>query len=975
MASDRHFLGWADLALPSAVAWLREQYGEPRGWELHDLLIVVPVARAGRRLLELLTEAAQAPGPSSDEASGALIPPHICTVGELPDWLAPPPERRRIAADPRAMLSRIRALRKMQPDRLAELIAQPPEEGDVMSWWRLADRLRRLTDELASAGLTLDHVLKRHQQGALWLPRPERWEILRDFDHAYHDHLAADGLVDRARHRLDALRHQQCRCPHELILLGAPDLTPLTRAMLDQIDQRETDITAVVHAPADHAAGFDAFGALLPAYWQDESLPLDEASIRIVDRTTDQPVDVAAAIAAMNDHRQSAGQPPLAADQITVGLADQTQDGAIRRALQRAGAPARTATGHPLEWTPPAVLLSALAAFAEHRRLDAFAELLRHPDIADYLRAELGPGHANHDWLTLLDAYVSQYLRAELAEDALPREGEAAALGRAYRAIAALLPRDPRMRRPLPRWARTISQAVGALYGHRQFSRVRGEDEKAVAALQAIGDVLREHSQLDPEHDATPRLTVAQAMRLVLAEARTRTIPEPGGEPAVEMLGFYDLPMDDAAAVIVTSVNEQHLPSSPRGDVFLPDTLRGALGLPDAAERYARDKLLLQSALQGREHVALIAPRRAAEGDPLTPSRLLLACDEPTQTHRIRRFYDDELAEQDAQNAPRYTLLAPGERSRFLIPHPGYERESIDRLHVTAFRDYLACPYRFFLRHVRGLKPSDDRATELDAAQFGNVAHDVLETFARQGPTDSADTQQIADFLRETLDEKFRQWYGTRLRPALLIQRQQIEERLEAFADCQAALAEQGWKIAHAEQRLEAAVTIDGEPFTLIGKIDRIDVHGELGYRIIDYKTGDTARKPHQTHRRRITAGHRPMEERDVEGWVDLQLPLYLDLVEQVHDLPRDRTSLAQLNLPRKLEEVALHVAEWDHDLLSEAQTVRDWVVRQIRAARFWPPQEPGAWPDEFSWLCADDVLDRRQLIRDSAPEGGNGDA
>ncbi len=209
--------------------------------------------------------------------------------------------------------------------------------------------------------------------------------------------------------------------------------------------------------------------------------------------------------------------------------------------------------------------------------------------------------------------------------------------------------------------------------------------------------------------------------------------------------------------------------------------------------------------------------------------------------------------------------------------------------------------------------------------------------------------------------------FGSRLRPALLIQRQQIQERLDVFAERQAELAGEGWRIAHAERELSATVLIDDKPFVLNGKIDRIDVHSELGYRIIDYKTGDTPKLPERTHRARITRTHRPQEEQNEKGWVDLQLPLYLDLVEQVHDIPRGETHLAQFNLPRKLDEVRLHVAEWTGDELGEALRVRDWVVRQVRAGRFWPPQEASGWEDEFTWLCADHVLDRTQLIHDSA--------
>ncbi|NJL32204.1 MAG: hypothetical protein HC898_11620, partial [Phycisphaerales bacterium] len=44
----------------------------------------------------------------------------------------------------------------------------------------------------------------------------------------------------------------------------------------------------------------------------------------------------------------------------------------------------------------------------------------------------------------------------------------------------------------------------------------------------------------------------------------------------------------------------------------------------------------------------------------------------------------------------------------------------------------------------------------------------------------------------------------------------------------------------------------DGELFTLTGRIDRMDHHPELGrYRLLDYKTGDSAQKPQQTHRKK----------------------------------------------------------------------------------------------------------------------------
>lgn len=957
----RVFLGWNAPALPAAVDWFAEHFGRPRGWDLTGLTVALPAARATRRLLELLTARA--------EPDGALIPPRICTLGDLPEHLCPPPTELAVADDTRAMLTRVRVLRHIGSDRLAQLVPNPPESDDLMGWWRLADRLRQLDDDLAGGMLTVAEVLERHRAGEVSLGGAggeHRWEGLAAIDAAYHELLAHDGLIDRQRHRLACVHAGACACEDRLILIGAADQSPLLQAMLAQVAPR---VTALIHAPESHAAGFDPLGALLPEYWHDQDVPFDDEALRIVERTTDQPGEVAAAIAQFNEQRRAAERPALAADQISVALGDERQGGAVRRALQRAAAPAHVAAGRELAWTPPAMLLDALADFAERRRLDAFAALLRHPDVAAYLRRHLPDRDAAADWLTLLDDYITHSLRAEVADDAFGNR-ERWALARAYRAVTDLLPDDPSARRPLPELTEAVSRTLGAFYADRHFTRHHREDDAAIAALEAIGDVLRAHAQLDASHDATPHVTLAEAMRLVLAQARGRSVPERGGEAAVELLGFLELPLDDAPAVIVTSLNEHQLPATPRGDIFLPDAVRRTLGLRDAAHRYARDKQLLRAALGGREHVMLIAPRRAAEGDPLSPSRLLLACDEATRTARVRRFYDDERADA----APRRALLAPGERNRFLIPHPlrvggagGEPGAPVPgALSVTAFRDYLECPYRFYLKHVRKLKPCDDRATELDPLAFGNVAHEVLEAFAHEGPTRSEDVAEIEAFLEEALDASFRRHFGTRVRPALRIQHRQLQERLGAFAAQQAGRARAGWRIAHAEQKLEATLRVDAHTVTIKGKIDRIDVHEDLGHCVIDYKTGDTPRNPKQTHRGRVRGTHRPVEEQGAEGWVDLQLPLYLDLVEQTHGLDRERTALAQFNLPRKLEEVKLHVADWDAEQLAEAQRVRDWVIAQICDGRFWPPQEPTGRADELTWLCADQVLDRRQLIYQS---------
>src|SRR5262249_46742072 len=76
----REFLGWEVPALPTAVAELVNRYGKEGVLELNRVVVVVPGQRSGRRLLELLVDAAASHGLS-------LTPPDVITESVLPERL------------------------------------------------------------------------------------------------------------------------------------------------------------------------------------------------------------------------------------------------------------------------------------------------------------------------------------------------------------------------------------------------------------------------------------------------------------------------------------------------------------------------------------------------------------------------------------------------------------------------------------------------------------------------------------------------------------------------------------------------------------------------------------------------------------------------------------------------------------------------------------------------------------------------
>jgi ATP-dependent helicase/nuclease subunit B len=460
-------------------------------------------------------------------------------------------------------------------------------------------------------------------------------------------------------------------------------------------------------------------------------------------------------------------------------------------------------------------------------------------------------------------------------------------------------------------------------------------------------------------------------MRLVLDAVQGQSVPEEPEEAAVELLGWLELPLDDAPVVVVTGVHEPYLPEAVSADAFLPDALRRRLGMLDNAGRYARDAYHLTSLLGSRDRVTLIAGRRDGEGNPLRPSRLLLALEGEALARRVRR-----LSEGDGELPRLPSLRSHGGASAFRLPPvPVVEHAAPDRISVTAFRAILADPYRFALERLLGLEEVADTAREMDGGAFGSLAHEVLQQWgAAELAAPSFDPGSIRDTLDETLDREVTKRFGRDPLPAVRIQAEHLRARLHRFADWQAARATEGWRIAHVEGGASVTTTleVDGEAITLSGRVDRIDHHPPSGaWQVLDYKTGDQATDPEKAHRKGRTA---PKE------WVDLQLLLYRELLPEVRGAdgsPLIRPHAIEaveygfILLPRDLDRIGCALADWGAAELDEAVEVARDCVRLLRRGRYAFDPDRSA-PFESGGLAA--LLGRRQLLGATDDEGEEGE-
>jgi hypothetical protein len=944
---QRIFLGWERPAFESVADYLASRYGDGSLWDLSGVVLVVPGGRAGRRLLERLAVRA-------DEQQRAFFPPQVATVGQLPELLYR--RRQPLASKLTQQLAWTASLRDTPPAVLGEFLRDVPSSPEDPRWWELGTLLWRQHRELAADGLDFAQVATTGGQ-VPGFAEMARWQALACVQREYLRRLDELQLWDRQTARLYAIAHRQCKVDRDVLLLGTVDLNQSLRQMLDQVKQR---VTALIYADECERDGFDDHGCLLPLRWRDKEIPLRDSQIRAVERPADQAEEVVRFLADLRGR--------YAASQIAVGVPDESLVPLVQRRLIQAGVPSRYGPGRSWQASRPARLTRALARYAKTRSMAELVDMLRHPDLLNWLLH--GHPGAMED-VAELDTYCAQRLITS-THQIIGDDDSARAAARLIRRIDQLIaPLRGPARQPAE-WVPAILELLVELYGSCTLRHDSADDRMVIGGCEILRESLLELQHV-PRKLAWP-VTADQALLMAMSAQAGSQIASPGLSNAVELLGWLELPLDDAPALVVTNANEGIVPTSVSADLFLPDALRSHLGLDDNLRRYARDAYALTVLARTRKHLRLVVGRRDEQGDPLLPSRLLFATDDEQRRNRCLQLFGDGNAEGEADRAT--ALVEPNPASRrasesvgrthgFFVPRPRPDQQ-VERINITDFRAYLECPYRFYLTRVVRLQSVVRDAGEMDAATFGSLLHQVLSDFGQSPVRDSSDAGEIEAWLREAVESTCLPQFGSACQPAVEIQLEQMRWRLSVFARRQAEWRSRGWRILMTEgerKAIEAQWNVDDQSICLRGRVDRIDQHESGKYAILDYKSSEQGDAPTKVHH--PGAGRRPPR---VEDWQDLQLPMYRHLAPELG--LSGSIELGYITLPRSRAQAGFKVATWTPDDLATADEAARRVIRALRERQFWEPKHFEAGFDVgVDRICQVRVFDR-QLASAEAGQG-----
>ncbi|MGD9834620.1 MAG: PD-(D/E)XK nuclease family protein [Piscinibacter sp.] len=491
----------------------------------------------------------------------------------------------------------------------------------------------------------------------------------------------------------------------------------------------------------------------------------------------------------------------------------------IRALLERQHVPLADETGWTLSTTRAAALVMAILRAASPR---AGTDML-----FDGLKALPGwPGVEAAD--NLLRAIERECRRRAISrvERLAQAELEPALADHVARidAVLALLRGGPAS---VAEW---LSRLAGALRGCGAWDMLSAD-----AAGQAVLRALRLDEPAAGSaawHDAASQARMGLDGFVAWADAVLEggSFTPPG--PAADTVRVVITPLARAmlrpfAALVCPGADDRHLGAAPAAHPLLSEAEQVALRLSGRAQRQQREALAFAQALAA-PRVTFLRRHVDTSGEPLADSPLLqrLGLDLAQQGRAVAPWQDPRVRRQLEWRPVAH-------------PQPVASEALPGRVSASAVEALRDCPYRFFARHVLGLREDDELEAELEKRDFGDWLHRVLYRFhaQRQAPgsveDESRQLHAIASQEQGTQglsDDEFLPFAASfaRLVPRYL----EWLHRRDDDGD--------QWQAGEREARLRTAATGGIELYGVIDRIDRVE-HG-AALQLIDYKTSSPER-------------------------------------------------------------------------------------------------------------------------------------
>lgn len=886
--------------------------------ELPGCMVVVPTAESGRRLREKLAEL------------GGCLAPRVVT----PEVFFRVAGKEGVATDVQEQWVWMEALREMKVEGLSEVFPVMPSERNFDWAFGVATSLRKVSRELGMSGMEFATVVSLES-----CEERGRWEQLGELQRRVREKLGSLGLcagVDAQRREADGAE----MAVERVIVAGVTDPVRLAVRVWERWEAAGGRVDVWVQAPESEREFFDGWG-IPRENWGERGVGLRDEQIRVAGSERGFGAFLVEECVGWES------------EDVTLGLCDGSFAQVAEVGLGEAG----WSVWNPQGQAAGGVVLSWFEEFLSCVGGDggwgAWVKLLRHPLFGRLVGVEKW-----YEALILFDELDAKFLPNEAGRLVEILEREMAEMGgggrEKYEALKLAWDwlgerweecREKSGRELVEIWVNLLEK----------IGWDDGVDGKWLGQLMADGMSLEKLGEISG----------VDGLRLVCKMIPVMRVEAGHEEAAVDLLGWLEMTYAAGKKTILLGVHEGCVPDRGLDDAFLSDRVRCELGLRNAASRLAEDAHRLAALLASCEVRVLVAQVNP-QGEVCRPSRLLLGEKGEFLARRVRALFAEQ--EQEVEALPSW------DRGEWKLVFDEKLQVWGERaLSPSRLRDYLHCPFRFYLKEVLGWREFEAAQGEMRSHEFGTLLHDVLKGMAQdEVAKKTRNVRELREFLWVELERLVEKKYGKDWSLEIYFQYESAKQRLEAFARCEIAEREAGWEIWLAEYDLgtkEKPWMYGGYP--LVMKVDRVDRRGSE-IRVLDYKTSASASAPLQAHRvmrkswlrsqrrdffvgtdfeiipDRVEPGHYVSEEeramiaRKRWVWANVQLPLYAEFFTEFAETPKNEfsVSVGYVNLPAQVVDVKFAI--WE-DYEEYREMIAAWtgqVLRAIHANVFWPPAE-----------------------------------
>ncbi|MBW2637268.1 MAG: PD-(D/E)XK nuclease family protein, partial [Deltaproteobacteria bacterium] len=373
--------------------------------------------------------------------------------------------------------------------------------------------------------------------------------------------------------------------------------------------------------------------------------------------------------------------------------------------------------------------------------------------------------------------------------------------------------------------------ALKDTWSHLSFPVLSGEED--TLAWNHLREIIAELER----HLSNERMGAYEFLSWITDMAAHKKTKVGASEDAgIQIMGLIESRGLDFDKAYVLDMNDRSLPQPVRPLPLLDGTERHSVQGATAEMQYEFAEKTFQNMVLAAKDITFLRAEEE-DGKPLTPSPFWIG-DEKRKSLNIWRIPTPTWLRAD------WLRSAHSESKNAMVidhhkPDSTIDPETIPPvLSMSRIETALKCPYRFFTQTILGMEKLEEREVAISPIERGNRLHRVLASFTKKMREEAIDLEKERSramvLLLESADEALSDCAGD---PLWEVERRRWFDEpglLVTWLDEELLHRQSGWSCI-AEEEGFRELKDENWPFSLKGRIDRIDYHESEGMLCIDY--------------------------------------------------------------------------------------------------------------------------------------------